>query len=190
MFKEKFKIAKSSFVKGFKEAFVNYFKPVKLLYYKLKVLPTKYWWYILFSKPDLYLYSLIKNTLFTGFVTLILFIFFQRFGSHEQTIPSAFHQLLGFVIGLVLVFRTNTAYERWWKAREYFSSLETQYIHIVSILKISSLTASIKKDYINSLNTSLDSIYRFLVEDNSEIAKRTFFDKVYALQKQNKENKK
>lgn len=188
MFKENLKIARDSFVKGFKEALILYFNPVKLLYYKLKVLPTKYWWYVLFSKPDLYLYSLIKNTLLTGFITLILFVFFQKFGSHEQTIPSAFHALLAFVIGLVLVFRTNTAYDRWWKAREYFSNLETQYIYFLSILKISPLTSEIRKEYVNSLNTSLECVYLFLVKDNSDKAKRTFFDKIYALQKQNKEN--
>jgi Predicted membrane protein len=30
-------------------------------------------------------------------------------------IPLAFHSLLGIVLGLLLVFRTNTAYDRWWE---------------------------------------------------------------------------
>ena len=33
------------------------------------------------------------------------------------------HSLLGFVIGLLLVFRTNTAYERWWEGRKQWGSL-------------------------------------------------------------------
>jgi ion channel-forming bestrophin family protein len=33
------------------------------------------------------------------------------------------HSLLGFVISLLLVFRTNTAYERWWEGRKLFGEL-------------------------------------------------------------------
>lgn len=33
------------------------------------------------------------------------------------------HQLLGFVLSLLLVFRTNTAYDRWWEGRKLWGSL-------------------------------------------------------------------
>lgn len=33
------------------------------------------------------------------------------------------HNLLGFVISLLLVFRTNTAYERWWEGRKLWGGL-------------------------------------------------------------------
>lgn len=33
------------------------------------------------------------------------------------------HSLLGFVLSLLLVFRTNTAYERWWEARKQWGGL-------------------------------------------------------------------
>lgn len=33
------------------------------------------------------------------------------------------HSLLGFVISMLLVFRTNTAYDRWWEARKLWGSL-------------------------------------------------------------------
>jgi putative membrane protein len=33
------------------------------------------------------------------------------------------HSLLGYVIGLLLVFRTNTAYERWWEGRKQWGAL-------------------------------------------------------------------
>ncbi len=33
------------------------------------------------------------------------------------------HSLLGFVISVILVFRTNTAYERWWEARKLWGQL-------------------------------------------------------------------
>jgi putative membrane protein len=33
------------------------------------------------------------------------------------------HSMLGFVISLLLVFRTNTAYDRWWEGRKHWGSL-------------------------------------------------------------------
>ncbi|HSD15123.1 MAG TPA: bestrophin family ion channel, partial [Flavobacterium sp.] len=35
----------------------------------------------------------------------------------------AMHGMLGFVISLLLVFRTNTAYDRWWEGRRMWGSL-------------------------------------------------------------------
>jgi ion channel-forming bestrophin family protein len=42
--------------------------------------------------------------------------------SHVKNI-SLMHGLLGFVISLLLVFRTNTAYDRWWEARKLWGGL-------------------------------------------------------------------
>lgn len=43
---------------------------------------------------------------------------------HGQIIGSPLmHSLLGFVISLLLVFRTNTAYERWWEGRKLWGAL-------------------------------------------------------------------
>lgn len=36
---------------------------------------------------------------------------------------SIMHTLMGFVISLLLVFRTNTAYERWWEGRKLWGAL-------------------------------------------------------------------
>ena len=33
------------------------------------------------------------------------------------------HSLLGFIMGLLLVFRTNTAYDRWWEGRKQWGAL-------------------------------------------------------------------
>ena len=41
---------------------------------------------------------------------------------HLRNIP-IMHTLLGFVISFLLVFRTNTAYERWWEGRKLWGSL-------------------------------------------------------------------
>src|SRR5688572_15052817 len=42
--------------------------------------------------------------------------------SYVRNIP-AMHGLLGFVISMLLVFRTNTAYDRWWEGRRLWGSL-------------------------------------------------------------------
>jgi ion channel-forming bestrophin family protein len=36
--------------------------------------------------------------------------------------PIAVHSLVGFVLSLLLVFRTNTAYDRWWEGRKIWGS--------------------------------------------------------------------
>lgn len=42
--------------------------------------------------------------------------------SHLKNI-TVMHGMLGFVISLLLVFRTNTAYDRWWEGRRLFGNL-------------------------------------------------------------------
>ncbi|MFT3935324.1 MAG: bestrophin family ion channel [Chitinophagaceae bacterium] len=42
--------------------------------------------------------------------------------SHVKSIP-VLHSLLGFVISMLLVFRTNTAYDRWWEGRKLWGAL-------------------------------------------------------------------
>lgn len=42
--------------------------------------------------------------------------------SHAKNV-TVLHNLLGFVLSLLLVFRTNTAYDRWWEGRKLWGSL-------------------------------------------------------------------
>ena len=49
-------------------------------------------------------------------------VFYFPETSHLRNI-SALHSLLGFVISLLLVFRTNTAYDRWWEGRKLWGAL-------------------------------------------------------------------
>ena len=44
------------------------------------------------------------------------------FKSHLQNI-NIMHTLLGFAISMLLVFRTNTAYDRWWEGRKHWGAL-------------------------------------------------------------------
>jgi len=49
---------------------------------------------------------------------------FLRLSEHSwlKNIP-VMHNLLGFAISMLLVFRTNTAYDRWWEGRKLWGSL-------------------------------------------------------------------
>lgn len=42
----------------------------------------------------------------------------------------AIHTLVGFVMGMLLVFRTNTAYERWWEGRKLWGALVNNTRHL------------------------------------------------------------
>lgn len=42
--------------------------------------------------------------------------------SHVKNIP-LMHSLMGFAISMLLVFRTNTAYDRWWEGRKLWGAL-------------------------------------------------------------------
>jgi putative membrane protein len=60
--------------------------------------------------------------LFTTGVCLVMLEYFGFNKSHFQN-TTALHSLLGIVLGLFLVFRTNSAYDRWWEGRKLWGSL-------------------------------------------------------------------
>jgi len=63
------------------------------------------------------IYVIIIYALFTAVVVYLELNFL-----HFET-TTTIHSLVGFIIGLLLVFRTNTAYDRWWEGRKLLGSL-------------------------------------------------------------------
>jgi ion channel-forming bestrophin family protein len=63
--------------------------------------------------------------LLTVFSTGVCFVMITVFRLHEAEFQSttAMHSLLGIVLGLFLVFRTNSAYDRWWEGRKLWGSM-------------------------------------------------------------------
>jgi putative membrane protein len=57
--------------------------------------------------------------------TLCCYLILDVFQLHEADFQPtiAMHSLLGIVLGLFLVFRTNTAYDRWWEGRRLWGGL-------------------------------------------------------------------
>jgi putative membrane protein len=66
--------------------------------------------------------ALIVMGLFTTAICLIMLEYFGFNKTHFQN-TTALHSLLGIVLGLFLVFRTNSAYDRWWEGRKLWGSL-------------------------------------------------------------------
>lgn len=59
--------------------------------------------------------------LYAGGLTWALTTYFPDNTHFRDTL--SVHSLVGFVMGLFLVFRTNTAYDRWWEGRKQWGSL-------------------------------------------------------------------
>jgi putative membrane protein len=69
---------------------------------------------------------LLPAIIFLGiFSALVCFgiLHFLGIHPHEFEGTNAVHSLLGIVLGLFLVFRTNSAYDRWWAGRKLWGSL-------------------------------------------------------------------
>jgi putative membrane protein len=76
-----------------------------------------------FHKSDTFrqmFWVLMAMAVYSGIVVYLELNFVEWFG-FKSTVQ--IHSLLGFVIGLFLVFRTNTAYERWSEGRKQWGSL-------------------------------------------------------------------
>lgn len=65
---------------------------------------------------------LIFMTVFTTGVCLVMLEYFGFNRTHFQN-TTALHSLLGIVLGLFLVFRTNSAYDRWWEGRKLWGMM-------------------------------------------------------------------
>lgn len=84
------------------------------------------------------------------------------------------HGMLGFVISLLLVFRTNTAYDRWWEGRKLWGSLVNNSrnlaIKLAAILENESDKAFFRK----TISTYADILHKHL--KNEDTAKQLFED--------------
>ncbi|MDG2426771.1 MAG: bestrophin family ion channel [Flavobacteriales bacterium] len=70
---------------------------------------------------------LIAFGVYAAGLTYLMLTYQESGGAHSSI---TVHSLLGFVIGLLLVFRTNTAYDRWWEGRKQWGSLVNTTRHL------------------------------------------------------------
>lgn len=76
-----------------------------------------------FHKSDTFRQMLWVLILFASFCGIVVFLELRYENMYVFSNTIQIHSLLGFVIGLLLVFRTNTAYERWWEGRKHWGAL-------------------------------------------------------------------
>ena len=60
---------------------------------------------------------------YSGIVGYLEMVYWQLPESSHVKNISVMHSLLGFVISLLLAYRTNTAYDRWWEGRRMWGGL-------------------------------------------------------------------
>ncbi|MCF2491426.1 bestrophin family protein [Dyadobacter sp. CY347] len=115
-------------------------------------------------------------------VAYLLLIHFKLKENTDLKNISLMHSLLGFVISMLLVFRTNTAYDRWWEGRKQWGSLMNISRNLA--LKINALLGKDNElerkffmkmipNYAFALKNHLRSGYRSEEFDDSELFKKT-----------------
>jgi ion channel-forming bestrophin family protein len=70
--------------------------------------------------------TLMPALIFMGFFSALLcYVLLDLLRFHESDFHTtiSMHSLLGIVLGLFLVFRTNSAYDRWWEGRKLWGSM-------------------------------------------------------------------
>lgn len=68
--------------------------------------------------------TLLPALIFMGvFSSVICYIFLEHIEPNHFPSSTSAHSLLGIVLGLFLVFRTNSAYDRWWEGRRLWGGL-------------------------------------------------------------------
>ncbi|MFN8297481.1 MAG: bestrophin family ion channel [Chitinophagales bacterium] len=79
-----------------------------------------------FHKSDTFrelLPMLVAIALYSALVSWLEMEYWQLDEGHKLKNISVMHSMLSFVISMLLVFRTNSAYERWWEGRKLWGSL-------------------------------------------------------------------
>lgn len=85
---------------------------------------SKEWFKLIFQfhKSDTFR-ILFPTMLLLGAITGILCYIEKQYLTLNIPSLTIFHQIAGFIISMVLVFRINTAYDRWWEGRKLWGAL-------------------------------------------------------------------
>jgi putative membrane protein len=68
--------------------------------------------------------TLLPALVFMGiFTAVVCYVFLEHIEPNHFPSSTTVHSLLGIVLGLFLVFRTNSAYDRWWEGRRMWGGL-------------------------------------------------------------------
>jgi putative membrane protein len=125
-------------------------------------------YYQVLRKPEMYISQVGKSTLIVGLIVFVINYIYINTGMHEIKIPNGLHSLVGFVIALLLVFRTNTAYDRWWEGRKQLAVINAKISFIITVLN----SCDFDKEDVNILKSNIKKILKNLkdyLKDNSRM---------------------
>ncbi len=83
----------------------------------------KNWFGLIFKFHKAETFSRLKFIMLLLLIFSLLMVYIERNYLPILIGNPTMHSLLGFIIGLLLVFRTNTAYDRWWEGRKQWGAL-------------------------------------------------------------------
>lgn len=128
-----------------------------------------------FHKSDTFR-ILFPNMLLLGALTGGL-VYFESYHGITFKSSTIFHQILGFVLSMLLVFRINSAYDRWWEGRKQWGSLVNNSRNLM--VKIDSiLPEQNKKDklYLKNLLIAFVFTLKDHLKDNKEFKEIVSFE--------------
>lgn len=107
----------------------------------------KSWFSLIFKFHKSNTFQQMGWVLFAYAILSLIFVYLELYFEEELKFQStiAIHSLLGFVIGLLLVFRTNSAYDRWWEGRKQWGALVNNSRNLS--IKLNALIPDQKSEY-------------------------------------------
>lgn len=98
----------------------------------------KSWWKLIFvfHKSDTFRQLFPAMLGVAAYTAVVAYLELEVFHAHFKN-TTIVHSLVGFVLSLLLVFRTNTAYDRWWEGRKIWGAVVNNSRNLA--LKLSSL---------------------------------------------------
>lgn len=100
---------------------------------------------------------------YAGFIAFLELEYWQLSESSRVKNIPIMHTMVGFAISMLLVFRTNTAYDRWWEGRKFWGQLVNNSRNLA--LKISAFISSEDKETQN-LFRALIPAYAFALHQH------------------------
>lgn len=83
----------------------------------------KNWFSFIFRHGSKHVEGMWMSVVFMALLTTGLIFLNEETQWLNLEISTTFHTVLGLVLGLLLVFRTNSAYDRWWEGRKQLGAL-------------------------------------------------------------------
>ena len=157
----------------------------------MKYYNTKNWLGILFKigKSETIKKLIYPIFFMTIYASLVAYIELTVLDIHENSFLkdlSLIYSLLGFVLSLLLVFRTNTAYDRWWEGRKLWGQLVNDSRNLA--VKLNAILANEDSYNRNFFRKSISYfphlLSRHLSKESTEFALDENYNELHAAEKE------